>query len=261
MTAHNPALRVRRSAKGALLRTWALPRVRNWIALSPRNAELLSATGIRRDRIRVIAPGLPSRRYAHQPSRAAARKTLALPDEAFVIGTTGRLARQKRHDLLPKAAAMNSSGGDVRVVIMGDGELRRETEDLANELLPGRAHFPGHRTDAVALLPAFDVFCLPSDYEGLSFSMLEAMATGLLIVATDVQGSGEALHDHGTGLLVRPGSAEALAHAIAELRGDPALAARLGAAARDRFEAAYTADRMIGRTIALYEEVAASRRS
>jgi glycosyltransferase involved in cell wall biosynthesis len=168
----------------------------------------------------------------------------------------GRLARQKRHDLLIRgAAAAASTVPDLYVAILGEGELREETQRLADELMPGRLRLLGHRADVAGLLPAFDAFALPSDYEGLSFAMLEAMAVGLPIIATDVQGSGEVLTDGVNGLLVPSGGIAELALAIRQVAQDPEVAVALGRKAAETFRLRYTADRMIEETHALYAEV------
>jgi glycosyltransferase involved in cell wall biosynthesis len=256
VTCHTPALQVRYSRRGRALRRWSVPRVDAWIALTGRNAALLAEQHpIATSRIRVIRPGLPASRFRF-PHPVDARRSLGLPDDAFVVGTAGRIAHQKRHDLLIRAAALASDQvPSLRVVVLGDGELRSEMEALAEATVPGRVLFAGHRNDVPALLPAFDVFCLPSDFEGLPFALLEAMATGRPIVVTDVQGSGEAIADGVHGLVVPPGAPEPVAGAIVRLASDPELAENLGRHAKARFFAEFTAGPMIDRTIDLYVEL------
>jgi glycosyltransferase involved in cell wall biosynthesis len=270
VTAHNPAHEVTLSPWGRLLRRWVTPHVDAWIALSQRNAQLLATRGgpgrqgerhpaaesFEACPIHVIAPGLPTDRFDRPLSREAARRQLGLPRDAFIVGTAARLSPEKRHDLLIHAAAAAAQTlPNVIVAILGEGELKDETSRLGRELLAGGVRLLGHHSEVPRLLPAFDVFALPSDYEGLSFAMLEAMAVGLPIVATDVQGSGEALRNLEDGLLIPAGSATALRDAFLRLARNPALGQRLGAAAKRRYRAEFTSDLMIQRTVALYRDL------
>jgi glycosyltransferase involved in cell wall biosynthesis len=254
VTEHTPALSVRYSIKARLALAWGAPRVDRWVVLSERNRQLLAKKyGVKERRIWIIPPGLPVDRFPPAPP-AEARRLLGLDEGSFVVGTVGRISRQKRHDLLIEACAQVATGKpETRLVILGDGELRKETERLAAERLPGRVLFAGHRSDVPALLPAFDVFCLSSDYEGLPFAILEAMAMGRAIVTTDVQGAGEAVRNEQEGLLVPAGEPGPLATAILRLGRDRAFAERLGERARERFLSTFTADRMVARTVQLYE--------
>jgi glycosyltransferase involved in cell wall biosynthesis len=256
VTAHNPALQPVYSRRGRLLSKVAERRVDAWIVLSRRNEQLLRTSLARVKSVSLIAPGLPTARFAKALSRSSARDKLGLPAGAFIVGTAGRLARQKRHDLLIRAAGrILNRVPNLHVAILGEGDLLAETEQLGSDLLKGRLHLLGHRADVPSLLPAFDVFALPSDYEGLSFAMLEAMALGLPIIATDVQGSGEALHKGDNGLLIENGSVEQLASAIECLAHNDRLAKALGKRAAETFWTYYTSDRMVEETYALYREV------
>lgn len=260
VTVHTPALQVNYSFKGRSLARWVTPKVSAWIALSERNANLLvHAMPATKDHIRVVSPGLPPERFESvEPAgaRRAARARLGLTDDAFVIGTVGRMARQKRHDVLIRAAAIALTRiRNLQVVVIGEGELRPHIEAAANAQLPGRVMLAGNRDDVPELLPAFDVFCLTSDFEGLPFALLEAMAMGLPIVATNVQGAGEAVNDGAEGLLVPAGNAVLISEAIVRLAEDRGLAGRLGQTARRRFLKDFTADTMVHRTIGVYEDL------
>ena len=256
VTDHNPALERKYNLRGRMLSTAVRNRPDVWITLSERNRELLVRAGVDSRLISVVPPGLPADRFETPATRLAARELIGVPSGGFIVGTAGRLARQKRHDVLIRAvSSLTDLIPTIHLVVMGDGELRDETELLARQLLPGRITFSGHRKDVPSILTALDVFALSSDFEGLPFALLEAMATGLAIVSTDVQGAGEAIRDSEEGLLVPPNDPASLARAIARLAESRGLAEQLGGRARLRFLQEYTAPLMVKRTDAIFVKV------
>src|SRR5690606_13217439 len=121
----------------------------------------------------------------------------------------------------------------LHVVLLGDGPLAETLRAQAAAAgVAGQVLMPGARDDVHALLPAFDVFALPSQTEGLSVALLEACAAGLAIVASRVGGNPEIIEDGVNGRLFEPGDGAALRSALGELLADGALRARLGRAAR-----------------------------
>lgn len=253
VTIHTPAHEPSYSHKGRVLRLFTSGGVDRWIVLSERNAALLrSRWPSRGDRIRVVAPGLPMPRFGHT-TRDEARARLGIAADAVVIGTVCRLEPEKRVDVLLEAAAQVA--GNVQVLVVGEGTLLSALREQADLHLPGRVRFLGYRADVPEILSAFDIFCLSSDFEGLPFALLEAMATGLPVVASDVQGSGEAIVSGESGLLVPPRSPRAMAEAITWLLTHPRDAHRLGAAARNRFQCLFTAEVMLDSTEAVYREL------
>jgi glycosyltransferase involved in cell wall biosynthesis len=166
------------------------------------------------------------------PDRAEARRLLGVPPGMRVVGTVGRLAYQKAPDDF--VAALAAVGrDDVFGVWIGDGELRAPTERLAaRHGLRDRLLFTGERGDVATLLPGLDVFAMASRYEGLPCAVVEAMTAGLPVVATAVNAVPNVIIAGETGLLVPPGRPALLARAIAHLLDNPAVAARLAAAAR-----------------------------
>lgn len=154
----------------------------------------------------VVMNGIPLRRYvqANPSTRAAARAALAIDADAFVIGSVGRLVDVKNHQLLLAAVApICRSHSKVQVVLLGNGELRGELEQQARSLaIAGSVHLLGERSDIPQVLPAFDVFAMPSRSEGHSIALLEAAAAGLPTVATAVGGNPEIVQHGITGLLV-----------------------------------------------------------
>jgi len=170
--------------------------------------------------------------------------------EPAVAVVAARLVTQKGHGHLLEAARRLPR---VRFLCAGDGPLRSDLERRAREMgVADRVTFLGHRTDIPALLHGADLAVLPSLYEGLPLSLVEAMAAARPVVATDVGGSREVVIHGVTGLLVPPGDPEALAGAIGRVASDPALAARFGAEGRRRVEADFTAEAMVARVEALY---------
>jgi glycosyltransferase involved in cell wall biosynthesis len=158
----------------------------------------------------------------------------------------GRLSEQKAPlDLLEGFALFARERPDAILVLVGDGPLRGAVESRAAELgLADRVRLAGLRRDVPRLLRAFDVFALASRWEGLPRVFPQAMAAGLPIVATRVDGAIEAISEGETGFLVEPGDFPALARALGALLDDPGLRRRMGEAARFRVEE-FSAERMV----------------
>ncbi len=170
-------------------------------------------------------------------NRAAARRLLGIAGSQRVVGAVGRLTYQKAPDDF--IAAIGALGTrDVVGVWVGSGELAEETARRARALSQ-RIVLCGERTDVAAVLPAFDVFALPSRYEGLPMAVAEAMASGVPVVATAVNAVADLVEPGVTGLLVPPGRPDLLASAVGHLLDSPAEAARMASAARRRIGARY----------------------
>ena len=161
-----------------------------------------------------------------------------------VVGVmVARMDGKKGHEtLLRSLSLVRDSRVDLTMLIVGDGRVRPAMEALAQELALGedRVQFLGRRSDIDDLLASADFFVLPSDIEGLPLSILEAMAHGLPIVASDVGGIPELIKHDEHGLLVPPGDVEALASALMKITRDPMLRARLGHTARARAESEFS---------------------
>lgn len=168
-----------------------------------------------------------------------------------VVFTAARLGPQKGIPVLIEAAARLP---DVWFLVAGEGQERERLDKLAVDLrVSDRVVFLGQRSDVRSLLPQADLFALPSRFEGLPISILEAMAARTPIVASDLPGTREAVGDFA--LLFPPGDARALALAIRTLLDDRPRAARLAEGAYARVTTLFTADRMVDETLALYETV------
>jgi glycosyltransferase involved in cell wall biosynthesis len=186
--------------------------------------------------IGVVADGADQ--AAARPPPAAARRRraraeLGLPADATVVGAVGRLTYQKApDDFLAALRALGRPG--VTGVWVGDGELAGQVAARAASLPGNQVLLAGQRSNVPDLLPAFDVFALPSRYEGLPTAVVEAMVCGIPVVATAVNAVGDVVIPGETGLLVPPGRPELLAEAVGFLLDTPAAAARMAATARSR---------------------------
>jgi sugar transferase (PEP-CTERM/EpsH1 system associated) len=178
--------------------------------------------------------------------RREAREALGLPADGPVVGTVGRLDPVKDHAGLVRAfATLMRAYPDAVLVVAGDGPCHHELAGLVTELGAGRrVRLLGERRDVPQLLTAMDLFVLPSIAEGMSNTILEAMATGLPVVATKVGGTQELVEDGATGRLVPPKDPRALAEAIAGYLDDPHLRTIHGKASRQRVSESFGLDGM-----------------
>jgi glycosyltransferase involved in cell wall biosynthesis len=185
------------------------------------------------------------------------RKKWKISRESFVIGNTGRLSSQKDNETLIRAMVpLKSILNDVllNLLLAGDGEERDKLEHLIQSLALGeRVRLLGHWKDIPAFLAALDIFASPSLWEGLSISILEAMAASKPIVSTSILPNAELIENEITGLLVPPRSPEGIAEAIARFVRDPGLRRRCAVGARRRMMKEYTMDRMFQQTWDLYQ--------
>ena len=167
---------------------------------------------------------------------------------------TGRLSREKGVDILVKA--FKELDLNAHLVIVGEGPLRKELEELARD--DPRIHLlgPRPRGETLKIVRGSDVFVLPSRQEGLSTSLLEAMAMGVPVIATAVGGNLELVKNRLTGLLIPPEDPEALLNALRELLEDPSLAAKLGEEARRYVVKEFSWEVAYERYLRVYEELA-----
>jgi glycosyltransferase involved in cell wall biosynthesis len=173
-----------------------------------------------------------------------------------------RIDGRKGHGTLLKSLrALDDVGGTLRMWIVGDGSERLAAESQAAQLGLGqdRVRFLGRRSDIDRLLNAADFFVLPSDIEGLPLSILEAMAHGLPVIASNVGGIPEIIQHDINGLLFPAGDDAALSAAIRRLATDPALRRRLGNAARERANVTFSLATMVGKYDQVYDEALAGR--
>jgi glycosyltransferase involved in cell wall biosynthesis len=228
------------------------------VAVSRAVAEVLARDGVDKGRLRLVYEGVPDR--SPRPDGRAALRALGVPEGALVVGNVAALTDHKDHStLLAAVARVVARVPRAFFVIVGDGERRAELEaDAIARNLRAHVALAGFRDDLDALIPAFDVFCLSSKMEGLGTSLLDAMCFARPIVATAAGGIPEAVEDGVTGRVVPVQDSAALADALAATLADPGARARMGAAGRARYEARFSADRMVEATLAVYGELAGS---
>lgn len=238
-----------------LLYRWTARWVDGFIAVSDEvRAAILDTIGPVGDKIAVICNGVDIERYQQPDDRSRLRRELGLADSNRLIVVVGTLKEQKGHRYLVEAvASLVSRYSDLRILFAGDGQLRSELQAQARSLgLDDHIHFLGNRSDVPALLAASDYFVLPSLWEGLPMALIEAMASGLPILATQVSGTKQVMVDGQTGLLIPPGDVEQLRAGIVRLLEEPAQAQRMGLAARRRVEEYFSARKQAQEHLALY---------
>jgi glycosyltransferase involved in cell wall biosynthesis len=275
------------SAAALLARVPAISTIhgRNWVSDRPRRAFayrmlrrlgvpvvavsedlagfLVERLGIPRERLALVHNGIPlpdaTPSGARSARRSAARAALAIPADRSLVVAVGNLYPVKDHATLLRALARLP---DARVAIAGRGAEEQPLRQLAVELgLADRVHLLGLRDDVGTVLAAGDVFVQPSLSEGLPLAVLEAMASGLPVVATRVGGVHEAVADGTTGFLVPPGDPAALAAALARVLESPDRGAALGSAGRARVEAEFSVARMADHYRSLYAALCEGRRA
>lgn len=218
--------------------------------------------GIPPGRVRTLYNGidlkgtLPVEASERARVRASVRRELDLPEESAVVGIVGRLVPEKGHKVVIRALeSLQGVPPPFRLLVVGEGPERAACEGLvARNGLGEMVRFTGHRTDVPRLLLAMDVLAVPSHREGLSYSILEAMAAGVPVVASRVGGIPEIIRDRENGLLVRPGDPEALAVALRELSGSSSLRESLADRGRSTAEE-FSVERHMEGLLAIYREV------
>jgi glycosyltransferase involved in cell wall biosynthesis len=206
------------------------------------------------DRMSVILNGIGLPEGLSTESREKKRRELNLDPGRAVVGTVARLHRQKGVLYLLLAAPMILDRfPEARIVVVGEGPLGRRLRKRARVLgLGDRVLFLGARSDAAEIMALFDIFVLPSLWEGLPFVLVEAAALGKPIVSTAVDGAREVIDDGKTGVLVPPRAPHALAEAVISLLADRNEASRLAERAKAVIPARFPLQRMVEQTQSLY---------
>jgi glycosyltransferase involved in cell wall biosynthesis len=249
-------------AAGVRLERWLGRLTDRQICVAEYGRELTLALRIVDDpRIRVVANGLPLPTELQLRERADVRQELGIGDDTFAIGINARLAPQKLHALVLAALATLSEAQrqGLRVFCWGDGPLRPAlAQQCRDSGLDGVVEFAGYVPGAEQFLVGMDLGILPSRYEGLSYQLLETLAAGVPLIATDVPGNHPA-EDACPIRYVPPDAPAALAAELQRLRADATLRHDLGDRGRRWQQAHFTLDVQVAQLLAIYREAAAAK--
>ena len=247
------SLRIRRGCR---------PVIHRYVPMSQDIARWLEqAVGVAPSRIRQLYSGVDVERFGPLPEPTPAIEGVGSGEANLTLGTIGRLDPVKNQAaLLQVVGTVRTRFPGVRLTIVGDGPLRATLEAQAASLgIAAPVAFTGARSDIPELMRSFDLFVLPSVNEGISNTILEAMATSLPVVAGQVGGNPELVADGVTGRLYDPSDPRGLEQAILPYLTDPRLRRRHGRAARERVVQNFSLDAMVSRYSALYDELLADR--
>jgi glycosyltransferase involved in cell wall biosynthesis len=219
---------------------------------------------VRPDRLCVIENGVDAWQIRDEANVIQARQLrewCGINGQQPIIGAAGRMVAQKDPLTFVRAAAqLRQTYPSAQFVWCGDGELRTATEQLAAQL-----NVPlittGHQENSAAIMCSFDVFVLPSIYEGLPFALLEAMALGIPIVASDISGVRDVLGNQQAGWLTAPRDATALATTIAQALMQSAETQRRRQTAQHLVETQYSVQLMVRRHLELYQHLVHKKNS
>lgn len=230
---------------------------------NPEDLDLLARLGVPRDKLVPLGNGVDLRRFrpaASEESRRQARRDLGVDVDSVVVGAVGRLVREKGFlELFAAAARLRDAHPDVVFVVVGGSDAEKSDtispEELARASRHGRVVFAGSRDDMERVYGAFDLFVLPSHREGFPRSAMEAAASGLPVIATDIRGCRQVVSPGVTGLLVPRENPSRLAGAIEQLVADPVLRQHMGAAGRRKAETEFDDRVVVSKTLDAYERV------
>jgi len=240
---------------------YAIRKADKVISVSIATADwLIQKRKVPAEKVMIIPYGVNLQKFK-PGARSVSRQDIGVSDDDVVIGQVARLNEQKGHTfLIDAAASIIEHQPRAKFVLVGDGPLRSEIEEkIRSKNLQDHFILLGFRQDVPDLLPLFDVFTLPSLYEGLPNVVLEAMATALPVVATPVDGTKEAVVDNETGFMVPVGDTQALAEKLLLLIHDAQLRNKLGSAGRRRVEEHFSLQGQVSKFEKLYEDYALGR--
>ncbi|MDD2921799.1 MAG: glycosyltransferase family 4 protein [Anaerolineales bacterium] len=226
----------------------------SFIVISSEIDRELSEIGVPPERRIFIPNGVDLNRFAPLPAerKAALRQSLRLPD-GLIVAFTGRLDPEKRvHHLIEMWRSVLERRPDATLLILGAGTEEQNLKQKAG----ANVRFEGNVKDVAPYLCASDIFVLPSATEGLSNSLLEAMASGLPSIATSVGGATDIIEDGANGILIQPDDAQELRAALFSLLSDADARARLGAKGRETIAQKYSLTAVADKLSALYRRLA-----
>lgn len=214
--------------------------------------------GVPVDRMITLYNGVDLGKFNPENEHGKSREELGIKSDDFVVGTAANFRPEKAYHIFFEAVKkIRNSIDNLKVLTLGDGPTKKQMEAYCRENgLDGVVKFMGHIEDVENYVPYMDVFCLvPNSNEGFSNSILEAMAVGRPVIATDVGGNAEAVLHNETGFVIPPDDSELLAESILTLYSDKELRLNMGERARKRAEEVFPLEFMIRRHEDLYEDV------
>jgi len=240
---------------------WLAPRTACIVGNSASVIEFYQQQGLPPDRLRVIPNGVELTRSGGMTA-ASVRQRLQLPENSFIAGYIGRLAVQKRvNDLVWAVETLRQIRPQFHLVLIGDGPERERLERFAESIgCAKNVHFLGHRNDAAMWISGFDAICLASSFEGMSNSVMEAMAAGKPVVVSDITANRELVTHEKNGLCVKLGDGVGYMQFFRRLMDEPDLGPRLGAAARQHMQDQFSVAKMVERYVELYDSVVSRER-
>lgn len=218
---------------------------------------IVTQPGMDSSRVTIIHNAIPVDQFYRPDQRDYYRAKLGVPADALVVGYAGRIQKVKRIDLLLLAFSnVYSRFPHARLIIAGEGDLKYEMQEYAARLgISNAVLWLGLCSDIPCFLAAVDIYIQSSSNEGLSLSILEAMAAGKPVVATDVGGGNEVIEHEKTGLLIKPGSPLAITDAVIELMEHPDKQKRLGEAARSQVVENFNIQTMVDAYRLIYQRI------
>jgi exopolysaccharide biosynthesis polyprenyl glycosylphosphotransferase len=209
-----------------------------------------------KDKFTLINNGIDLEKFRQDLDIQQMCSELGLDPECKLVGMVGRLDEQKNPlDLIKAAAIVTRSYSKVQFLIVGDGSLRPQCEQLIDELdLKGKVFLLGFRNDVPRILPILTITAMSSLWEGLPLAFLESMSAGKPIVANDIDGASDVVVNGETGFLVSPHQPQAMAERILTLLNDEALCNQMGQVAQQRSDQ-YSLPKMFGKVESLYKEL------
>ena len=222
--------------------------------------DIMAYDGLSAGKITVLCNGVEEDRFAGIDA-AGARSVLQIPAQDVVVGTVGRLTHQKGQKYLVEAmSAVRKEFPRTVLLIVGDGPAGNELRELVKQRgIEDRVIFAGSRGDVPVMLAAMDIFVFPSLWEGLPNSLVEAMAAGKAIIATDIKPNREVLGSENAGVFVPCEDSAAIAAGITQLIKDKELALRLASAAQERALSRFTISRTVSAYTDLFEDILKSK--
>lgn len=231
-------------------------RISRTLAVSKDLASILSNRPFaRKSNIQILHNGIDVDKFSSSKKRAVIRESIGIKDPEILIGTVARLAAVKGHETLIRSFRLiRYAFSEAKLLIVGDGDRKEVLQNLVRELnLRENVIFAGQRSDIPDVLSAMDIFVLSSLNEGLSITLLEAMASGLPVVATSVGGNLEVVENGISGLLVPSNDAEKMAEALNSIITDKSIPRSFGEAAKRRVREHFGAQRMVKDLETIYE--------